>query len=166
MGGVRWRDVVLLAGEVEVRPSRAEDARAIGTSPADSVTGRYFGRALAGPPMDTDDPDAPSFTICRAGTPVGRIWFRPGVRPFEVGYYVRSDQWGRGIASAALTLVADWMLESNAAESIALFTHPENVASQRVAVNAGFRRDGIEQAYAEFKDGTEDAIRYVRSVGA
>ena len=88
------------------------------------------------------------------------------MRPFEVGYYVRSDQWGRGIASAALTLVADWMLESNAAESIALFTHPENVASQRVAVNAGFRRDGIEQAYAEFKDGTEDAIRYVRSVGA
>jgi RimJ/RimL family protein N-acetyltransferase len=44
--------------------------------------------------------------------------------------------------------------------------HPENVASQRVAVNAGFRRDGIELAYAEFKDGTEDAIRYVRSVGA
>jgi RimJ/RimL family protein N-acetyltransferase len=114
--------------------------------------------------MNTVDPDAPLFTICRAGEPVGRIWFRPGVRPFEVGYYLRGDQWGRGIASTALTLVADWMLQSNGADSIALFTHPENVASQRVAVKAGFRRDGIEPGYAEFKDGTEDAIRYVRGV--
>jgi RimJ/RimL family protein N-acetyltransferase len=159
---VSWRDVRLRSNEIEVRPSRADDARSIETSPADPVTGRYFGRALAGPPIDTDDADAPSFTICRAGAPVGRIWFRPGVRPFEVGYYLRSDEWGRGIATQALTLVADWMLASNRADSIVLFTHPENVASQRVAVKAGFRRDGIEPAYAEFKDGTEDAIRFVR----
>ena len=162
MGGVRWRDVVLRVGEVEVRPSRADDARAIGTSPADPVTGRYFGRALAGPPMDTDDPDAPSFTICRAGTPVGRIWFRQACvrsRSATTSAAINGDC---GTASTALTLVGDWMLQSNGAESIALFTHPENVASQRVAVKAGFRRDGIEQAYAEFKDGTEDAIRYVR----
>jgi RimJ/RimL family protein N-acetyltransferase len=112
--------------------------------------------------MDTDDPDAPSFTICRAGDPVGRIWFRPGVRPFEVGYYLRSSEWGRGVATQALILVSDWMLEANGADCIALFTHPENVASQRVAEKAGFRRDGIEPAYANFKDGTEDAIRYVR----
>jgi RimJ/RimL family protein N-acetyltransferase len=112
--------------------------------------------------MDTDDPDAPSFTICRAEEPIGRIWFRPGVRPFEVGYYLRRDEWGRGVATQALTLVADWMLASNGVECIALFTHPENLASQRVAVKAGFRRDGIEPAYAEFKDGTEHAIRYVR----
>jgi hypothetical protein len=161
---VSWREAVLRAGEVELRPSRMEDGGEIGTSPADPVTGRYFGRALAGSPIDTVDPDAPSFTICRAGEPVGRIWFRPGVRPFEVGYYVRTDQWGRGIASTALTLVADWMLESNEVDSIVLFTHPENVASQHVALKAGFHRDGIEPAYAEFKDGTEDAIRFVRGV--
>jgi hypothetical protein len=162
--GLSWGEVVLRSGEIEVRPSRVDDGAEIGTSPADPITGRYFGRALAGPPMGTVDPDAPSFTICRAGAPVGRIWFRPGVRPFEVGYYVRTDQWGHGVASTALTLVADWMLASSGVDQVVLFTHPENVASQRVAVKAGFRRDGIEPAYAEFKDGTEDAIRFVRAV--
>jgi RimJ/RimL family protein N-acetyltransferase len=159
---VDWRDVELRMDDVEVRPWRDADAEAIGASPRDPVIGRYFGRALGGSPMDMSDPDAPSFAICRAGDPVGRIWFRPGVRPFEVGYYLRADAWGQGVATRALTLVSDWMLQANNAEVVVLFTHPENIGSQRVAAKAGFVENGIEASYADFKDGTREAIRFTR----
>jgi RimJ/RimL family protein N-acetyltransferase len=160
---VDWREVELAADELVVRAWRDEDRNAIGTTPRDPITGRYFGRSLTGPSMDTPDPDAPSFTIVRSGKPIGRVWFRPGVRPFEVGYFVHTDWWGQGIATRALTLVANWMLQVGDVKSIVLFTHPENIGSQRVAERAGFVRDGIEFDYAEFKDGGRDAIRFVRT---
>jgi RimJ/RimL family protein N-acetyltransferase len=159
---VDWREVELRMDDVEVRPWRDTDREAIGSSPRDAVIGRYFGRALGGSPVAVRDPDAPVFAICRAGEPVGRIWFRPGIRPFEVGYFVRSDAWGQGVATRALTLVSDWMLHANKAEVIVLCTHPENVGSQRVAAKAGFMRDGIEASYADFKDGTREAICFTR----
>ncbi len=156
-----WREVVLRRGSVEVRAWRDGDADAVATSPGDPVTGRYFGRALSGPPLAVDDPDAPMFAIVRDGSAVGRIWFRPGVRPFEVGYFVRTDMWGRGTATTALSLVAEWML-GEGVEEIVLFTHPGNVGSQKVAERAGFERDGIQHEYADFADGTRAAIRFRR----
>jgi len=159
---VNWQDVVLGRDGVEVRPWQEGDAEAVGTSPRDPMTGHYFGRALNAPPPGTGDPEAPMFAILRFGAPVGRIWFRPGIRPFEVGYYVRTDLWGQGIATRALSIVAAWMLDENGVEEIALFTHPENFASHKVAERAGFVRDGIREDYAEFKDGTFRGLRFVR----
>lgn len=157
-----WREVVLRQGEIEVRAAREADGKAIGTSPRDPVTGRFFGRALSGPPLGTEDAEAPAFTILAKSNPVGRVWFRPGARPYEVGYYVRTDLWGRGIATTALSLVTDWFLETVASE-IVLFTHPENIGSQLVAERAGFLREGSMAEYAEFKDGTTAALRFVRT---
>ena len=156
-----WRAVVLARGDVIVRASRESDGEAIGTSPRDPVTGRFFGRALSGPAFGVEDADAPAFTILFEGLPVGRVWFRPGARPFEVGYYVRTDLWGRGIATAALSLVSDWVLDE-LADEIVLYTHPENVGSQKVADRAGFHADGSMAEYADFKDGTTEALRFVR----
>jgi RimJ/RimL family protein N-acetyltransferase len=158
---VNWREVVLRRGAVEVRASREADGEVIGTSPRDPVTGRFFGRALSGPPPGTEDPEAPAFTILRDGRPVGRVWFRPGARPFEVGYYVRPDLWGKGVATTALSLVSEWFLE-NVEPEIVLFTHPENIGSQKVAERAGFVADGSMSRYAEFEDGTTAALRFVR----
>lgn len=160
-----WRDVVLQGAQVEVRASLECDGEAIGTSPGDPVTGRFFGRALNGPTLGVEDEDAPAFTILFEGRPVGRVWFRPGARPFEVGYYVRTDQWGRGIATTALSLVSDWFLEA-IADEIVLFTHPRNIGSQKVASRAGFRPDGSMTGYADFKDGTTTALRFVRRANA
>lgn len=158
-----WGAAELSTDDLIVRPWKEGDHEAIGTTPRDQVTGKYFGRALSSPPMDSPDPDAPSFAIVRAGEPIGRLWFRPGVRPLEVGYYVRTEEWGQGIATRALRLVSDWMIQNGVAERIVLFTHPENLGSQKVAERAGFVRDGVEANYAEFKDGHRDAIRFVRT---
>jgi RimJ/RimL family protein N-acetyltransferase len=90
------------------------------------------------------------------------VWFLRGARPFEVGYYLRQDCWGRGLATRSLRLVSDWMLEELGEHELVLCTHPENVRSQAVAERAGFVRDGVVEWYAEFKDGTTLALRFVR----
>jgi RimJ/RimL family protein N-acetyltransferase len=159
---MEWRHTTLRYDEVEVRSWQDGDDEAVGTSPRDAITGRYFGRGLQASTTD-DDADAARFAICQSGIPVGRIWLRPGARPFEVGYLVRTDAWGRGIATRALTLVAEWLLSQPEVDRIVLCTHPDNIASQKVAERAGFIRDGIEVEYAEFKDGKRDAIRFVRT---
>ena len=79
-----------------------------------------------------------------------------GNRPFEVGYYLRRDVWGRGLATRSLILVRDWL-----DQPLELCTHPRNERSQRVAERAGFRRDGVLENYARFKDGETTAWRYV-----
>lgn len=157
-----WRNTTLRSDEVTVRPWKDDDGEAIGTSPRDPVTGRYFGRSLTEPPSE-DDPDAASFTICQSDDPVGRIWLKPGARPFEIGYLLRTDAWGKGIATRALSLVAEWLLQQSGVEQLVLFTHPENAASQKVAERAGFIRDGLQLDYAAFNDGSRDAIRFSRS---
>jgi RimJ/RimL family protein N-acetyltransferase len=73
-----------------------------------------------------------------------------------VGYWVRADARGRGIATRALRLVCDWATQ----RPLQLTTHPENLASQRVAEKAGFRRIGTTSDHPAFRDGTREAILF------
>jgi RimJ/RimL family protein N-acetyltransferase len=148
------------AGDLVLRPWREEDREAIGVGPwDDGEVGRYFGVPPGG--LAPRNPEAPWFAILEHGVPVGRIWFAVGKRPFEVGYFLHPDVWGRGLATRSLLLVCEWMREQGE-ETIALCTHPKNERSQRVATRAGFRRDGVVENYAEFKDGETSALRFVR----
>jgi len=56
------------------------------------------------------------------------------------------------------------MLQEGEADRIVLCMHPENVRSQRVAERVGYVRDGVVEQYAEFKDGTQQALRFVRTI--
>jgi len=58
--------------------------------------------------------------------------------------------------------VSEWMVEEMGQSEIVLCTHPENVRSQAVAGRAGYVRDGVLKRYADVKDGTTSALRYVR----
>ncbi|HZQ81155.1 MAG TPA: GNAT family N-acetyltransferase [Gaiellaceae bacterium] len=148
--------VELRDGDLLLRPWRDGHAEAVGVGPgSDGEVGRYFGMPFGGFSADPD-PSAPWFAIVADGVPVGRIWFAAHARPFEVGYFLLPDAWGRGLATRALILVRDWM-----AQPLVLCTHPRNVRSQRVAERAGFRRDGVVENYAQFKDGETSALRFV-----
>jgi RimJ/RimL family protein N-acetyltransferase len=57
----------------------------------------------------------------------------------DVSYWVAASGRGRGAASAALRAICT--LAGPRCTVIRLWTHAENVASQRVALAAGFRRD-------------------------
>lgn len=76
----------------------------------------------------------------------------------SIGYWVAADARGRGVATQALKLVC----EAHSHLRLWLFTHPQNLASQRVAEKAGFRRAGIVPVEIPFRDGTAEAIRFER----
>jgi len=58
---------------------------------------------------------------------------------FELGYSLREEAWGKGLATEAAGALADWFFESQFAQGFIAFTHPENIASQRVLRKIGMR---------------------------
>ncbi|HVU76114.1 MAG TPA: GNAT family N-acetyltransferase [Gaiellaceae bacterium] len=144
----------LTDGDLALRPWLDEHAAEVGYTPRDPEIGAYFGAPFDGFPEP--DPEAPAWAIVEHGVAVGRLWTAPHKRPFEVGYFLRPDAWGRGLATRSLILVRDWF-----GEPLALCTHPLNERSQRVAERAGFRRDGVVERYARFRDGETTALRFV-----
>jgi RimJ/RimL family protein N-acetyltransferase len=78
----------------------------------------------------------------------------------EIGYWVRADARGRGVATRALVLIARFAVTELGARRIQLTTDPANVASQRVAEKAGFRREGILRSLHEFKGRRRDAVMF------
>lgn len=65
----------------------------------------------------------------------------------EVGYWVAPWARGRGVATAATRTLSDRVL-SAAFARLELLTHLENGASQRVALAAGFRQEGVRRGAA------------------
>lgn len=57
----------------------------------------------------------------------------------QVGYWVAASARGRGLARHALAQMCDWIIAHWAVRELTLWTHAENLASQRVAEGAGFR---------------------------
>ena len=74
---------------------------------------------------------------------VGVHWLDPDQGVAEVGYWVRVESRGCGVATRATRLVTGWALRSCGMKRVQLRADSRNVASQRVAEAAGFRREGV-----------------------
>jgi RimJ/RimL family protein N-acetyltransferase len=87
-----------------------------------------------------------AFAIC---SDAGRVLGSIGVRwneardVGEVGYWLRADARGHGVATRALALVAAWALSVEGVARLQLRAAVENEASRRVAEKAGFRLEGV-----------------------
>jgi RimJ/RimL family protein N-acetyltransferase len=78
----------------------------------------------------------------------------------EVGFLLSRMARGRGVMTRAVRLLARWGFEELSLIRIEILTHPDNQASARVAVRAGFARQGLLHAYRE-KDGErQDRVVY------
>ena len=78
-----------------------------------------------------------------------------------VGYWLLPAARGRGAATVALGLVARWAFDALGVERLELTTAPDNVASQRVAERAGFRREGVLRGLVATKDdGRRDNVMF------
>jgi len=94
--------------------------------------------------------------------PVGSI----GVRVLhdqgsaETGYHVVREARGRGLATAALRLLAGWTFAELEVGRLQLTTHLDNPASQRVAEKAGFHREGVLRAWADQRGERVDLIMW------
>lgn len=87
-----------------------------------------------------------SFAITDADT--GRVLGSIGFGPLEdgvgeVGYWVRRDIRGRGVATRALVLLSRWALGLEGTARVQLRADVENEPSRRVAERAGFQLEGV-----------------------
>jgi|SRR5215469_965367 len=82
------------------------------------------------------------FLICDAitGARLGNIALHHDGNSGEVSYWVAAEARGRGVARRALTLFSAWSFQAVGLEELWLRVHRDNVASQRVAMRAGYRR--------------------------
>ncbi len=106
------------------------------------------------------------FAIQEAGDLVGNLVIRREGDAVEVSYWIVAEARGRGIATAALLAGSEWAARLPGITELFLVTHPDNKASQRVAIAAGYRADG--KAPAPHACATEDGLvdRFVRAVVA
>lgn len=95
---------------------------------------------------------------------LGFIGLAPEWRDKRAGLFYWTAPWarGRGVAAAALKLLADWAFQELALERLELETDADNTASQRVAEAAGFQREGTLRARRLRPDGRCDSIAYGR----
>jgi ribosomal-protein-alanine N-acetyltransferase len=100
------------------------------------------------------------FAIVRDGELVGGIslvpkqWGRA-----EIGYWIRADARGRGLATRALVLVSRWGLQRGF-RRLQLHADVANPASHRVAEKAGFVREGVLRSWIEHEGSERDHILF------
>jgi [ribosomal protein S5]-alanine N-acetyltransferase len=63
-------------------------------------------------------------------------------RRAEIGYALRSDLWGRGLASEAVSQVLDWGFRALGLHRIEADIDPRNAASRRLLARLGFTSEG------------------------
>src|SRR5262249_39239390 len=87
-------------------------------------------------------------------------------RQSEIGYWVAPWARRRGVATAATRVLSDWAFDHRAVERLELLAAKENVGSQRVALAAGFTREGVRRGASLGRDGLrKDLVAFVRLLG-
>ena len=75
-----------------------------------------------------------------------------------LGYWVTPAARGRGIATRAARLLAQWGFDALGLARIELTCGPDNATSQRVAERCGFTREGQLRSHIRFKGGRRDTV--------
>jgi RimJ/RimL family protein N-acetyltransferase/nitrite reductase/ring-hydroxylating ferredoxin subunit len=164
-------------GVVTLRPFRADDAAGIAAACQDPQVARWI--PIIPIPYTEQDAkefillalqawaDGTSYEFCIADAATDRYLGSVGVHPsreatrYAIGYLVAPEARGRGIATRAVKLALRWALGNLVVDRLALWTLPGNVASQRVAENAGFRYEGLIRNSQDGRDGhSVDAVMF------
>lgn len=75
-----------------------------------------------------------------------------------MGYWLAPSARGRGAATRAVKLLADWAFADLGLARLEITCGPDNVGSQRVALRCGFRREGLLRSHMSFKGGRRDTV--------
>jgi RimJ/RimL family protein N-acetyltransferase len=81
-------------------------------------------------------------------------------RRANLGYWVRSSEMGKGVAVAAVRLVAAWAFQNTGLERLEIVVAVGNTRSQRVAEKAGAVREGVLRRRLLLHDTLHDAVMY------
>ena len=161
-------DPPLSDGVVTLRPLRADDAPRIAAACQDPEIQRWV-PVIPVPYTEADarrfvlmtlqawhDGTSYEFAIADATTDeyIGSIGLHlgPNARRHAIGYLVKPEARGRGFATRALRLITRWGFADLAIERLSLWTLPGNIASQKVAENAGFRFEALTRNWETDRD--------------
>jgi RimJ/RimL family protein N-acetyltransferase len=167
----------LTDGVVVLRPVRPADEDALLDERADADAQRWAtsGRAWTRPDVRVYIALAPAFWLAGAearfavvdaasGTCAGSIGLRvtvPSLGVAELGYGLRASWRGRGLATRAVRLVADWAFTEARLGRLELGAAVGNLPSQLVAERAGFRREGVARLrLTTSAGGRTDEVRF------
>ncbi|GHJ45758.1 hypothetical protein Cs7R123_31000 [Catellatospora sp. TT07R-123] len=94
---------------------------------------------------------------------IGLFYQEPFTRQALIGYGLRPEFRGRGLATSAARLISDWALEHAGVIRVCAGTFPYNEASRAVLRRAGFEQEAYMKAKLPGPDGTRiDDIQFVR----
>jgi RimJ/RimL family protein N-acetyltransferase len=88
---------------------------------------------------------------------IGINQVQPARAQGEIGYWVAPWARGRGVATAAVRALTESAFRAGTAR-LELLTHWENAASQRVALAAGYQREGVRRGALPNRDGGHDDL--------
>jgi RimJ/RimL family protein N-acetyltransferase len=156
-------DVVASDGLVTVRRWTEEDADAVTAACQDEAIQHWIPtiprpylreHALAYVRGEVEGLGEHQYAIEVDGVPVGAIGMSVNrMRTGHVGYWCATEARGRGVVTRALRLVSRYGFEELGLQRLELITDPENIASQRVAEKAGYRREGVLRSHLDHPDG-------------
>jgi len=81
-------------------------------------------------------------------------------RRANLGYWVRTSRAGRGVATSAVRLLADWAFQNTDLERLEIVPSVSNMRSQKVAESAGALREGVQRNRLLLHGSYHDAIMY------
>lgn len=136
-----------------LRPMRATDIPAIAIGLNDWTIAQWLARTpypYVAPDLDAYAAEAAAahaagrFAIADRTTDalLGAIGVENGTHERELGYWLGRDHWGRGVMSEAVAAIIAHAFTALGVRRLYATTDPDNAASQRVLVKAGFRQIG------------------------
>jgi len=111
-----------------------------------------------------------SLAIVVGAAAVGGVGLEPMTdvnrRSAEIGYWLGTAYWGRGIATEAVGLVTQWAFDAH--QLLRIFAQPfaSNLASRRVLEKAGYRLEGTMRSSAVKDGAVRDQCLYARLGGS
>ncbi|GLZ01072.1 GNAT family N-acetyltransferase [Actinoplanes sp. NBRC 103695] len=83
----------------------------------------------------------------------------------ETGFWVLPEARRRGVATAALIALSGWAFDEGGWARLELITRWDNSVAQRVAIAAGYQREGVRRAALPDGDERVDAVVWTRLAG-
>jgi ribosomal-protein-alanine N-acetyltransferase len=156
----------ILTHRLKLRTARADDLEAIHAILSDPLAMTFWST----PPhteltetkawldgMIANGDRQPDFVIERDGAVIGKVGFW---RLPDIGYILRRDHWGQGLAGEAASAAIDHVLASTDLETLTADVDPDNTASIRMLERLGFIQTGRAERTFDVGGVWKDSVYY------